>query len=44
MRSGNEFKKDSIANIMIIDLNVHGALMKGGVLHDEDGCLIVKIH
>ena len=43
MRNNDKFGENSVANSVTIDLNVLGVHMKGGVIGNEDGSLIVTI-
>lgn len=44
MSQHDESNKDYIVNNMAVDLNVYDALMKGRIICNEDGNLILKIH
>ena len=34
----------TLSDVMEVDLDIFRAFMKGGVVDDEDGCLVVKMH
>ena len=36
--------KNLVMNNMTINLSMRGELMKGGILYDENGCLIIIVH
>ena len=44
MRSRNKSGKNSITDGMAVNLNMFGAFVKGWIVGDEDGGLVVAIH
>ena len=42
--SSDKASKDFIVNNMIVNLNVLSALIKGGVVHNENGSLTIIVH
>ena len=41
---GDMSNKNLVMNNMTINLSMRGELMKGGILYDENGCLIIVVH